>query len=257
MRPRSSVTSSSPAVGNRKSGAEPEQRRLPGSVRPGDEQEAVARELEPDAAQNALVAVALLHPPGPNHHATVVVPRAPFLPTDSSHQRAVSSRPTAAAHVWGLSPTCSGVDVAWAGSLWPMAFESVSERSVHLGPSWTGGSAFLDRTLESLRAYGQGVPRIPRYVCPDGIFHVATRGVAKMPIYRDDDDRRVFLGLLGPSPAKQYEWTCHAFCLMTNHYHLVLDTTREEPLRRHCRLLNGRLRPRLQRQVRTLGARVR
>ena len=44
--------------------------------------------------------------------------------------------------------------------------------------------------------YAGLVARIPRSVWPDGIFHVATRGVAKMPIYRDADDRRVFLGLL-------------------------------------------------------------
>ena len=45
-------------------------------------------------------------------------------------------------------------------------------------------------------------------------------------IYRDADDRRVFLGLLSLA-AEEYEWTCHSFCLMTNHYHLVVDTTRE------------------------------
>ena len=82
-----------------------------------------------------------------------------------------------------------------------------------------------------------GVARIPRYVWPDGIFHVTTRGVAKMPIYRDSDDRRVFLGLLGLA-AEECEWTCHTFCLMTNRYHLVIDTTREY-LSEGLQLLNG------------------
>jgi putative transposase len=58
-----------------------------------------------------------------------------------------------------------------------------------------------------------------------------------MPIYRDADDRRVFLGLLGLA-ADECEWTCHTFCLMTNHYHLVIDTTREY-LSEGLRLLNG------------------
>jgi REP element-mobilizing transposase RayT len=58
-----------------------------------------------------------------------------------------------------------------------------------------------------------------------------------MPIYRDDDDRRVFLGLLGHA-SEEYEWTCHTFCLMTNHYHLVVDTTREY-LSEALQLLNG------------------
>ena len=66
---------------------------------------------------------------------------------------------------------------------------------------------------------------MPRYVFPDGLFHVATRGVAKMAIYRDANDRRNFLSLLAFA-VDQHEWTCHAFCLMTTHYHLVLDTTR-------------------------------
>src|SRR5207244_6202183 len=63
-----------PGRRDRKPSAKPKQRRLTGSVRPGDEQEPVSGKLEPDATQNALVAVALLHPSGPNHHATVVAP---------------------------------------------------------------------------------------------------------------------------------------------------------------------------------------
>jgi putative transposase len=69
--------------------------------------------------------------------------------------------------------------------------------------------------------------RIPRNALPDGSFHLGARGVAQMPIYRDDEDRLVFLRLLAVAAAR-FEWTCHAFCLMTNHYHLVLDATRED-----------------------------
>jgi putative transposase len=81
------------------------------------------------------------------------------------------------------------------------------------------------------------MPRMPRCVFPDGLFHVATRGVAKMAIYHDVNDRRNFLSLLALA-VHQFEWTCHAFCLMTNHYHLVLDTTREN-LSGGMQLLNG------------------
>jgi hypothetical protein len=39
--------------------------------------------------------------------------------------------------------------------------------------------------------------RIPRYVFPEyAIFHVTARGAGRIPIYRSDDDRRAFLGLL-------------------------------------------------------------
>jgi putative transposase len=79
--------------------------------------------------------------------------------------------------------------------------------------------------------------RVPRSFLLDGLFHVATRGVAQMTIYRDDDDRLVFLGLLAQA-VERYEWTCHTYCLMTNHYHLVVDATRAD-LSDGLQMLNG------------------
>jgi putative transposase len=68
--------------------------------------------------------------------------------------------------------------------------------------------------------------RVLRSSLPDGFFHVAARGVAaRCPIYRDDDDRLRFLTLLRDA-ARKHDWTCHAYCLMGTHYHLVLDTLR-------------------------------
>lgn len=81
------------------------------------------------------------------------------------------------------------------------------------------------------------MPRIPRSEQPDGYFHVATRGVARMAIYRDDQDRRGFLSLLAHA-VSSFDWGCLAFCLMTTHYHLVVDTTREN-LSAGMQLLNG------------------
>lgn len=66
--------------------------------------------------------------------------------------------------------------------------------------------------------------RVPRSSLPDGLFHVASRGVAsRCPIFRDDADRKTFVVLLRQA-ARKHDWTCHAFCLMGTHYHLVLDT---------------------------------
>jgi putative transposase len=81
------------------------------------------------------------------------------------------------------------------------------------------------------------MPRVPRFLFPDGLFHVGARGVAKMPIYHDDNDRRNFLSLLAFA-VDRHEWTCQAFCLMTNHYHLVIDTTRGN-LSDGMQILNG------------------
>ena len=69
--------------------------------------------------------------------------------------------------------------------------------------------------------------RLPRHVFPDGIYHVVTRGVDGTPIYRTRADRREFLELL-LGVARRNEWTCHALCLMTNHYHLVVEALREQ-----------------------------
>jgi putative transposase len=56
---------------------------------------------------------------------------------------------------------------------------------------------------------------------PGALYHITARGNARGPIYRDDHDRAAFLTLLGAT-CKQYGWTVHAYCLMTNHYHLLL-----------------------------------
>jgi putative transposase len=56
-----------------------------------------------------------------------------------------------------------------------------------------------------------------------GLYHVHARGNEKMPIYRDDVDRRRFMTILDIA-TERYRVECHAYCLMTNHYHLVLRT---------------------------------
>ena len=68
------------------------------------------------------------------------------------------------------------------------------------------------------------MPRILRSQLPDGFFHVTIRGVDGCTIFRDDDDRRLFLKLLAICVTR-YRWSVYAFCLMTNHYHLVVEAT--------------------------------
>ena len=67
------------------------------------------------------------------------------------------------------------------------------------------------------------MPRVLRTRLPDGYFHVTARGVDGTAIFRDDHDRVAYLGLFGET-VERYAWNCHAFCLMDNHVHLVLDT---------------------------------
>jgi REP element-mobilizing transposase RayT len=51
------------------------------------------------------------------------------------------------------------------------------------------------------------------------------RGDKQERIFVDDEDRRLFLATLGQACAKT-EWQVHAFCLMSNHFHLVVETPR-------------------------------
>jgi REP-associated tyrosine transposase len=56
---------------------------------------------------------------------------------------------------------------------------------------------------------------------PGGTYHVAARGNSGQEIYRDDEDRHEFLSRLDRCVGR-YRWICLAYCLMTNHFHLVL-----------------------------------
>jgi putative transposase len=62
---------------------------------------------------------------------------------------------------------------------------------------------------------------------PDGFFHVTARGVDGTSVFRDARDRRGFLELLADAVGR-HRWTCHAFCLMTTHYHLIVETGQED-----------------------------
>ena len=72
---------------------------------------------------------------------------------------------------------------------------------------------------------------------PGAVYHVTSRGNARRKIYLDDDDRAFFLTTLS-GVVKHYGWLCHAYCLMDNHYHLLLETPKPN-LSRGMRQLNG------------------
>jgi putative transposase len=55
-----------------------------------------------------------------------------------------------------------------------------------------------------------------------GVYHVTRRSAGPVPMFRDDVDRTDFCNRLTRTIAR-YEWRCHAFCLMTTHYHLLVE----------------------------------
>ena len=72
---------------------------------------------------------------------------------------------------------------------------------------------------------------------PGAIYHVTSRGNEKRPIFKDDQDRHTFLDLL-EAVNRRYHCICHAYCLMENHYHLLIETP-EGNLSLGMRQLNG------------------
>ena len=72
---------------------------------------------------------------------------------------------------------------------------------------------------------------------PGALYHVTTRGNARQDIVADDADRETFVEVLG-GVVVRLRWLCHIYCLMGNHYHLVVETP-EANLSRGMRQLNG------------------
>jgi putative transposase len=72
---------------------------------------------------------------------------------------------------------------------------------------------------------------------PGAVYHVTSRGNEKRRIFSEDGDREGFLNLLR-YVNKRYHWICHAYCLMDNHYHLLIETP-EGNLSIGMRQLNG------------------
>ncbi|MCQ8103190.1 transposase [Methylomonas sp. SURF-2] len=54
------------------------------------------------------------------------------------------------------------------------------------------------------------------------LYHVTSRGNARNAIYLDDEDRLNWLELFN-DVCVRFNWICHAYCLMSNHYHVVVE----------------------------------
>jgi REP element-mobilizing transposase RayT len=72
---------------------------------------------------------------------------------------------------------------------------------------------------------------------PGALYHVTSRGDGREVIYRDDRDRTAFLAVLAHA-RERFNWVCHGYCLMTNHYHLLVETP-DANLALGMRQLNG------------------
>jgi REP element-mobilizing transposase RayT len=69
------------------------------------------------------------------------------------------------------------------------------------------------------------------------LYHLTSRGNERKAIFKDDTDRQLFLNTLA-EVVRRFHWLCHAYCLMDNHYHLVVETP-DANLSKGMRQLNG------------------
>ena len=78
------------------------------------------------------------------------------------------------------------------------------------------------------------------------VYHVTSRGNAGQNVFVNDQDREAFLEVLCDT-VERFGWICHAYCLMSNHYHLLIETPSAN-LSRGMQLLNGVYTQRFNRQ---------
>jgi len=83
------------------------------------------------------------------------------------------------------------------------------------------------------------------------LYHVTSRGNRREAIYEQDIDRESFLTILS-DVCEQFHWICYAYCLMDNHYHLLVETP-EANLSKGMRQLNGRYTQTFNRSHRRVG----
>jgi len=72
---------------------------------------------------------------------------------------------------------------------------------------------------------------------PNALYHITSRGDRREDIYEDDEDRKIFLDIFG-KVVTDFNWICHGYCLMSNHYHLIVETL-DGNLSKGMRQLNG------------------
>lgn len=86
---------------------------------------------------------------------------------------------------------------------------------------------------------------------PGAGYHITSRGNARQAIFLADQDRADFLAVVC-FVAKRFNWVVHAYCLMSNHYHVLLETP-EGNLSRGMRQLNGLYTQRFNRRHKQVG----
>ena len=86
----------------------------------------------------------------------------------------------------------------------------------------------------------------------EALYHITSRGDGREAIYLDDGDRELFSSVFA-DVCERFNWSCHVYCLMGNHYHLLIET-HEDNLSQGMRQINGVYTQRFNIRHRRVGA---
>ncbi len=86
---------------------------------------------------------------------------------------------------------------------------------------------------------------------PGALYHITSRGNGRNIIYLQDDDFRLFIQILD-DVCEHCNWIVHAYCLMNNHYHILVETP-DANLSKGMRQLNGVFTQSINRKHRRVG----
>jgi putative transposase len=86
--------------------------------------------------------------------------------------------------------------------------------------------------------YIKHMPRIARVVLPGVPLHLTQRGIRRFDVFRDQADRQLYIRLLGGSCQRSGLRIC-AYCLMTNHVHVVAIPEREDSVAKALHRCHG------------------
>jgi hypothetical protein len=80
--------------------------------------------------------------------------------------------------------------------------------------------------IKQIAWYELAMARPLRLEFAGAVYHLTSRGNARQKIFFNDGDRELFLQTLAHIVSR-YSWVCHAYCLMANHYHLLVKTPKD------------------------------
>jgi REP element-mobilizing transposase RayT len=66
------------------------------------------------------------------------------------------------------------------------------------------------------------MPRIARQKTDDAIFHVMSRSISELELFKDDSDKLKYLSII-KKYQKLYKFRVYGYCLMDSHVHLIID----------------------------------